>query len=104
MIISEAIKNGSKALSYKSIPNAYLDSEILMAKAINRDRKYILLNSNKKISKENLSFFSKLINERLKRKPIAQLTNQKFFWSSEFYINNHTLIPRPDTELIVRIF
>ena len=101
MIISEAIKNGSKALSYKSIPNAYLDSEILMAKAINKDRKYILLNSNKKISKENLSFFSKLINERLKRKPIAQLTNQKFFWSSEFYINNHTLIPRPDTELIV---
>ena len=33
--------------------------------------------------------------------PIAYLTNKKYFWNSEFYITNDTLIPRPDTELVV---
>ena len=37
----------------------------------------------------------------LKKKPIAYLTNKKFFWKSEFFITSDTLIPRPDTELII---
>ena len=56
-----------------------LDSEILMAKAINKDRKYILLNLEKKINKENLNNFEKLIKKRSNKKPIAYLTNKKYF-------------------------
>ena len=46
MDINQALSQGSKILRNKFIPSYQLDSEILMAKTINKDRKYILLNSN----------------------------------------------------------
>ena len=101
MNIQSAIIGGAKILESKLISSAYLDSEILMTKAINRDKKYLLLNAKKNINGKNLFFFQKLIDERSKGKPISHLTNKKFFWNSEFYVTEETLIPRPDTELIV---
>ena len=72
-----------------------------MAKALNKDRNYIILNSLQTISDNDLNVYTKLIYKRSFRKPVAQLTNKKFFWNSEFYIDNDILIPRPETELIV---
>ena len=101
MNINLAINEGSKILKNKFIPNPLLDAEILMAKTINKDRNYILLNSNNPINKNDLNNFYKLIEQRSLGKPVAYLTKKKFFWNSEFFITNDTLIPRPDTELIV---
>ena len=101
MNINSAIIEGAKVLKDSFINNSYLDSEILMAKAIEKDKKYILLNSNRLIEPENFNSFQKLIKKRSAGKPIAYLVNKKFFWNSEFIVSNDTLIPRPDTELIV---
>ena len=101
MNISFAIDEGIKILKEKSIITASLDAEILMAQAINKDRKFILLNLNKRVNKNHLNNFKKLIKNRSRRIPGAYLTNKKFFWNSEFIVSNKTLIPRPDTELIV---
>ena len=102
MNIQSAILQGAKTLRNKNIPLPYLDSEILMTKAIKKDKKYILINFNKKIDQKNLIFFQKLILERSNGKPIAYLTNKKFFWESEFIVTKDTLIPRPDTETIIQ--
>ena len=72
-----------------------------MSKAIGKDRKYILLNSEINLNKKYLNKFQKLIKKRSIGKPIAYLINKKFFWKSEFSLSVDTLIPRPDTELIV---
>jgi len=101
MNINLAINNGSKILRNNLIPNAQLDSEILMAKTINKDRKYILLNYTNSINKNDLNKFYKLIQLRSIGNPVSYLTNKKFFWDSEFFITNDILIPRPDTELVV---
>ncbi len=101
MDIQSAIIMGTNILKDKFIQSAQLDTEILMAKALNKDRKYIILNNNQNLKKENLEYFEKLINARATRKPIAHLINKKFFWKYEFYITKDTLIPRPDTELII---
>ena len=101
MNIDLAINEGSKILKRKFIPNPLLDAEILMAKTINKDRNYILLNSRNTINKNDLNNFYKLIEKRSLGNPIAYLTKKKFFWNSEFLITKDTLIPRPDTELIV---
>ena len=101
MNINLAIKKGSKFLRNKIISNSQLDSEILMAKTINKDRKYILLNSEAMISQKDLNSFYKLIHLRSLGNPVAYLTNKKNFWNSEFFVTKHTLIPRPDTELII---
>ena len=101
MNIDKAINNGARLLSNKFIPNPYLDSEILMSKIIRKDRKYIVLNPNEEIGKKDLINFYKLIKKRSLGNPLAYLTNKKFFWNSEFFVTSDTLIPRPDTELIV---
>ena len=100
MNINTAIIQGAKVLKDSFINNPYLDSEILMAKAIEKDRKYILLNSKTYLDTEDLNFFQKLIEKRSIGNPIAYLINKKFFWDSEFIVSNDTLIPRPDTCLL----
>ena len=101
MNINSVISHGSKILNNKFITNSRLDSEILMAKTINKDRNYILLNPDNLISKKDLNHFYNLIERRSYGKPIAYLTNKKFFWNSEFYVTNDTLIPRPDSEVVI---
>jgi release factor glutamine methyltransferase len=101
MNIQSAIIEGTNILKDKYIQTAQLDAEILMAKVLGKDRKYIFLNNNKDLEDKNLRYFEKLIKERTCRKPIAYLINTKFFWNSEFYVTSDTLIPRPDTELII---
>ena len=101
MNINVAITEGSKFLSSKFIPNSCLDSEILMAKTISKDRNYILLNPTKILKKNELYNFYSLIRKRSLGNPVAYLTNKKFFWNSEFMVTQDTLIPRPDTELVL---
>ena len=101
MNINSIINQGSKILSNKFIKNPKLDSEILMAKTINKDRKHIFLNPHYYVNKNDLNYFYNLIKLRSLGYPVAYLINKKFFWNSEFFVTNDTLIPRPDTELIV---
>ena len=101
MNIQSAVLEGTSVLKNRSIISAQLDTEILMAKALGKSREYIILNHDKVLNIENLEYFKKLVHERATRKPIAYLLNKKFFWKSEFYVNKNTLIPRPDTEIII---
>ena len=101
MNIQSAVIEGTSVLKSKSIISAQLDTEILMAKALGKSREYIILNHDKVLNIENLEYFKKLVYERATRKPIAYLLNKKLFWKSEFYVNKNTLIPRPDTEIII---
>ena len=101
MNINSAIIRGAKILEDSFIINPFLDSEILMAKAIGKDRKFILLNSNIHLKDKDLIFFENLIKKRSVGNPIAYLTGKKFFWNSEFTVSKDTLIPRSDTELLI---
>jgi len=101
MNIQSAIKKGTTILKNSYIKTAELDTEILMAKVLGSNREYIILNNHKNLNDNNLDHFNKLIKERASRKPIAYLLKKKFFWDSEFYVDKNTLIPRPDTEVII---
>ena len=79
MNIDLALNYGSKILSNRLIPSSHLDSEILMAKTINKDRKYLLLNPYKKLNEIEFANYQKLIEMRSRGKPIAYLTNKKYF-------------------------
>ena len=101
MNIQELIHHGSRILKKNDIISYSLDSEILMSKAIQRDRGYIMLNLNKKVGKKISDYFKDLIFQRSNHKPIAYILGKKSFWNYEFNISSDVLIPRPDTEIIV---
>ena len=101
MNIQSAIKKGQLILESKKIKTAELDSYVLMSKAINKERKFLILNSEEKISKKNLENFNTLIEQRANGKPVAYLIEKKDFWKYEFIVNKDVLIPRPDSETLV---
>ena len=101
MDIQSALKKGQSILTDNNIISAKLDSEILMSEVIRKNKKYIILNLYKEIKKRELDYFENLIQERAKRKPIAQIIKKKDFWKYEFIVNNNVLIPRPDTEILI---
>ena len=102
MILEKVILKGSSILKKNGIKTSRLDSEILMSKAINKDRVFMILNSNQKLEKKLLNCFFDLIKKRSIGTPVSYLTGKKNFWNNEFQINKNVLIPRPDTELIIQ--
>ena len=101
MNIRNTLNEASKKLKKNNIKTFKIDSEILLANTINKDRKYIILNLNDQIKKFYLKKFNDLIDRRSKGEPVAYLIKKKEFWNETFYINEKVLIPRPDTEIIV---
>tara|TARA_B100001248_G_scaffold183467_2_gene139755 strand:- start:779 stop:1615 length:837 start_codon:yes stop_codon:yes gene_type:complete len=97
----EIIKFGSNLLKEKNIPSNILDSEILLSKILNKSREQVLANLNQRISKKNTLAFKKYLERRSKNEPMAYILEEKEFWSKKFNVCKNTLIPRPETELLV---
>ena len=97
----EIIKFGSNLLKEKKISSFILDSEILLSKTLNKTRENILINLDQKINSKNISTFKEYLLRRSYNEPIAYIMGEKEFWSKKFYVNKGTLIPRPETELLV---
>lgn len=83
--------------------DARLEAEILLAHVLNKDRSYFHTWPDRQLSTTESRDFFRLITQRSEGKPIAYLTEQKEFWSLALKINHHTLIPRPETELLIEI-
>jgi len=101
MYISQIIDLGSKALKEKKIKSHILDSELILSKILKISREKILISSDKKLQNTHVLSFNKLLKRRLHSEPIAYILKKKEFFSKNFYVNKNTLIPRPDTELLV---
>ena len=101
MDIKSLIRQGSLYLKNNNISTYQIDSEILMTKAIQKDKKYLILNPNKILDEKKSNYYKELIKIRSFGKPIAYLTEKKNFWRYDFKISEGVLIPRPDTETII---
>ncbi len=100
MNTAEIINFGSKVLKNEEINSHRLDSELILSNILNISREKLLLN-DLSISYENLIKFKNLILRRSKQEPVAYLLNKREFISKDFYVDNKSLIPRPETELLI---
>ncbi len=101
MQILELINSASKLLKDNNIQSNKLDSELLLSKVLKKRREELLLKLDESVSKHSITQFEKLIYRRSLKEPIAYILKHKEFWSKNFLVNNNTLIPRPETELMV---
>ena len=101
MNVFEVLKLGSNLLKQKKIQSYILDSEILLSKTLNKSREEILINLDQKINKKKIITFKEYLKRRSKNEPIAYILRKKDFWDKKFNVNKYTLIPRPETELLV---
>jgi release factor glutamine methyltransferase len=77
------------------------DAELLLAYTLKTSREYIVTYPEKKVSFFQKYRFLSLVKKRASRIPLAYLTGQKNFFGLDFLVNKYTLVPRPDTEILV---
>ena len=78
-----------------------LDAQILLALVTGKDQQFFYAYPETKLSATECEKFQELLQQRYSGKPIAYILGQQDFWKHTFAVNKHTLIPRPETELII---
>lgn len=84
-------------------PTSALDAQVLLAHALGQSRTWLITHARDPIAADRLEKFNKLIERRTNGTPIAYLTGEQEFWSLPLKVTDDTLIPRPETELLVEL-
>jgi len=90
-----------RAAELPDSPTARLDAELLLAAALGKSRSYLHTWPEKIVSSEAALAFSGFLLRRRGGEPVAYILGQQGFWKLDLEVAPHTLIPRPDTELLV---
>ncbi|MDH5611726.1 MAG: peptide chain release factor N(5)-glutamine methyltransferase [Gammaproteobacteria bacterium] len=98
--IAQALKDASKALAETSY-SARLDAEVLLCHVLNCSATHLIAWPEKNLNEKQIQTFRQLVEQRQAGTPVAYLTGRKEFWSMDFKVTTATLIPRPDTEILV---
>ena len=97
--IRELLKAAQSELTFSD--TARLDAELLLCHVMNTQRAWVYSRPEQQIPQQQVEAYHSLVKRRSKGYPIAYLTGHKEFWSTELSVNEHTLIPRPETERLV---
>ena len=96
-----ALNYGNRVLKSNNISSFRLDTELLLAKALNKTREELLTNLNENVNSNKLNKYNNLLKRRKRKEPIAYIFSRKDFWKYNFIVNRDVLIPRPETEIII---
>ena len=97
---TQLLEIGAKTLKNNKVINYRLDSEIILSQILKISRENLLIKEYN-ISDIKIIKFKSLISRRSKQEPIAYIFKKKEFRSRDFFIDNKSLIPRPETELLI---
>lgn len=100
MEVYTLIKPEIQKLITVGIETANLDCRILLSKSLNID-KVIYNHEYIDISENQIKKFQRLVEQRLSGKPVSRIVNKRNFWKKEFKLNEQTLDPRPDSEILI---
>ena len=99
--VEEVFLSGIQKLNAAEVENPNLDAKIIFKHILSVDNEQFELCKKNEISSKITKSYFELIDRRIKREPIAYITNKQSFWNDEFKVTKDTLIPRPETELIL---
>ena len=101
MTIRQTLKKIGEVLKKAGVENPETEAEIILAHLLGKERFWLHINPNNQIDKAAEEAAMNMALRRAQGEPLAYITNVKEFWSLPFYVTPATLIPRPETELIV---
>ena len=91
----------ARHLLESGISEARLDTEILLATAIQGRRIDLYAQHTRSATAEERARFREMVRRRLQHEPVAYITGKREFYGLELKVNNRVLVPRPETELVV---
>lgn len=102
MTLNDAIVAATAQLNNSS-PTPALDAQVLLAHSLGQDRTYVIAHARDELDPGTQKRFDQLVADRLDGTPVAYLTGQQEFWSLPIMVTADTLIPRPETEILVEL-
>ncbi|MFW0889942.1 peptide chain release factor N(5)-glutamine methyltransferase [Pseudomonas brassicacearum] len=90
-----------RAAELPDSPTSRLDAELLLAAALGKSRSFLHTWPERIVPSEAALLFSEYLRRRRSGEPVAYILGQQGFWNLDLEVAPHTLIPRPDTELLV---
>lgn len=99
--VRDLLQQGRQQLAH--LDTAQVDCEVLLCTVLNQKRHYLFAHADAVVTASELADFNSLIAKRASGFPVAYLTGNREFWSLSLEVNQHTLIPRPETELLVEL-
>ena len=99
--VSELLQLSAKLQPTSDSPQ--LDCELLLCHVLDVDRTWLRTWPEKQVSSAQKSLFISLLDQRFEGMPIAYLVGSRGFWSMDLKVSSDTLVPRPETELLIEI-
>ena len=102
MRLDAAIADAKDRLKHVS-ESPRLDAEILLCRTIDMPRSYLFAHPEDELDELTRDRFEGVLERRLGGEPMAYIMGMKEFWSNELFVSPATLVPRPETELLVEL-
>ncbi|MBU0614434.1 peptide chain release factor N(5)-glutamine methyltransferase [Patescibacteria group bacterium] len=83
--------------------NAKFDAQVLLSYIINKPTAFLFAHANDQLKDLDFDLYANLIKRRTQHEPVAHLIGNAQFFGKTFFVNNHVLVPRPETELMAGI-
>ena len=101
--VQEILQKNYKDLLNHNILTAKIDSEVILANILNTTRINLITKQDIALNKEQENLFSKLVERRKQKEPVAYILNNKEFWNENYFVDKRVLIPRPETEILIEL-
>ncbi|MGX9460491.1 peptide chain release factor N(5)-glutamine methyltransferase [Shewanella sp. A14] len=98
--IAEALQWAYSQLASTS-ESAHVDAEVLLLHCLNKNRSFLYTWPERQLTSEQFKAYNQMVIKRQKGTPVAHIIGEREFWSLPFIVNDSTLIPRADTEILV---
>lgn len=99
--LREILREAVQRLQQSGSDSARRDAELLLLQVLQRDAVWLYAHDDEMLAVEAQAAFLQLLQRREQGEPVAHLLGQRGFWTLDLAVNAHTLIPRPETELLV---
>ena len=97
----ECYKEGCRKLAETNVPEAELDARLLLEFICGTNRNDLLVHGDREVEADKLIAYEAAIAKRMERIPLQHITGEQDFMGLTFRVNEHVLIPRQDTEILV---
>ena len=101
MILGQTIRKASQILKNHNVHTYELDAQIILSDIMGVTREFLITNDYFTVSKRIKKKYDNAIKRRMKKEPVAYIIGKKEFWSQNFKVTSSTLVPRPETELLI---
>ncbi len=103
MTVARALRMLSEAFTFSGSTTARLDAEVILSHVLGCERYKLITLDAQTLSEKQIEQILHARKRRIAGEPIAYIIGKKEFYSLEFTVNSHVLVPRPETELLVEL-